>query len=90
MTDLEIRALMGDKKVQRECTENGIVLSCPCCKAESEICTEESAFINGPKRQFYYIRCKSCFTKSGLYTIKIAAIYTWNTRPAPPVGGCDE
>lgn len=31
MTDLERRALMGDKKAQEECTEKGIVLPCPVC-----------------------------------------------------------
>ena len=31
MTDLERRALLGDAKSQRECTENGIALACPKC-----------------------------------------------------------
>lgn len=31
MTDLERRALMGNKKAQEECTEKGIVLPCPVC-----------------------------------------------------------
>ena len=31
MTVLERRALLGDAKAQRECTEKGIVLPCPFC-----------------------------------------------------------
>lgn len=32
MTDLERRALLGDKQAQEECTRRGIVLTCPLCK----------------------------------------------------------
>lgn len=84
------RALTGDKKAQEECTAKGIVLPCPCCKNESELLTEEGAFNGETPRQLYYIRCKSCFLRSGLYTSKIAALNKWNTRPAPPVGRCRE
>lgn len=83
-------ALMGDKQAQDECTEKGIVLPCPCCKNESELLTEEGAFNGETPRQLYYIRCKSCFLRSGLYTSKIAALNKWNTRPAPPIGRCGE
>lgn len=31
MTELERKALLGDKGAQRECTEEGIVLPCPFC-----------------------------------------------------------
>lgn len=39
MTDLERRALLGDKQAQKECTEKGIVLPCPFCGLEAEIYT---------------------------------------------------
>lgn len=90
MTDLERRALLGDAEAQRECTEKGIVLICPCCKNESELLVEEGAFDGEAPRQLYYIRCKSCFLQSGLYTSKIAALNKWNTRPTPPIGRCKE
>lgn len=31
MTELERKALMGDKEAQEECTRQGIVLNCPRC-----------------------------------------------------------
>lgn len=31
MTELERKALMGDKEAQRICTEQGVVLPCPKC-----------------------------------------------------------
>lgn len=37
MTDLERRALMGDRQAQEECTEKGIMLPCPFCGGLSEI-----------------------------------------------------
>lgn len=88
MTDIERRALLGDKQAQEECTEKGIVLTCPCCKNESELLVEEGAFDGEAPRQLYYIRCKSCFLQSGLYTSKIAALNKWNTRTTPPIGRC--
>ena len=43
MTDLERRALLGDRKAQEECTRNGIVLECPWCKGTAKIivCDDE-------------------------------------------------
>lgn len=90
MTELERKALMGDKKAQEECTRQGVVLPCPCCKNKSELLVEENAFDGETPRMFHYIRCKSCFLKSGLYTSVIAVLNKWNTRPAPPIGRCGE
>ena len=90
MDNLIRKALLGDEQTQEECTAKGIVLPCPCCKNESELLTEEGAFNGETPRQLYYIRCKSCFLRSGLYTSKIAALSKWNTRPAPPIGRCGE
>lgn len=90
MDNLIRKALLGDEQAQEECTAKGIVLPCPCCKNESELLTEEGAFNGETPRQLYYIRCKSCFLRSGLYTSKIAALNKWNTRPALPIGRCGE
>ena len=83
MTELERRALLGDKEAQRECTEKGIVLPCPCCGGVGTLHS-----IN---------RCKDMYgvcTNCGVMTIycKSAdqAIEKWNTRPAPPIGRCGE
>lgn len=35
MTNLERRALLGDREAQRECTEQGIAIACPHCGCES-------------------------------------------------------
>lgn len=37
MTNLERRALMGDRQAQEECTRRGIILACPFCGGHSEI-----------------------------------------------------
>ena len=42
MTELERRALLGDKDAQEECTEMGIVLKCPFCGGPAEIHETES------------------------------------------------
>lgn len=43
MTDLERRALLGDRQAQEECTRQGIVLPCPWCKGIAKIivCDDE-------------------------------------------------
>lgn len=43
MTDLERRALLGDRQAQEECTRQGIVLPCPWCKGTAKIivCDDE-------------------------------------------------
>lgn len=43
MTELERRALLGDKQAQEECTEKGIMLPCPWCKGTAKIivCDDE-------------------------------------------------
>lgn len=88
MTDLERRALLGDQQAQEECTRRGIVPPCPCCKNKSELLVEEIAFDGEAPRNFHYIRCKSCFLKSGLYTSVIAVLNKWNTRA--PILSADE
>lgn len=95
MTDLERRALLGDAEAQRECTEKGILLPCPCC--------------GGTVRQYgrfciSYIKCDNCGLESYVTgeretdydsvpfkcTIAYKVREKWNTRLAPPIGRCGE
>lgn len=94
MTELERRALLGDRKAQEECTSRGILLPCHICG--------ESVAVHGPedwKPTFYdpdsvgdpyefYCECGLVFGTS-CYEFK-QALALWNTRPALPVGRCGE
>lgn len=103
MTELERRALLGDRKAQEECTRQGILLPCPLCGEQAGVKTKKSEYgLSGT-----IIRCNKCGLQ--LYSpdvkaksipggIRNAAIENhreigfscWNTRPAPPVGHCGE
>lgn len=82
MTDLERRALLGDRQAQEECTRNEIVLPCPCCGGR-EIETKHAC-------EDYWCECVKCGTAGGLHCRKSVAIAKWNTRQAPPIGRCVE
>lgn len=97
MTELERRAMLGDKDAQLECTEKGIVLPCPCCKGNARVRYTGNGsgplgYINNAYRRSQpgFIMCDKC----GLQTSKIIrvcrALAKWNTRPAPPIGRCEE
>ena len=45
MTELERRALLGDRKAQEECTRQGIALPCPCCGEKWRRLCMASAYI---------------------------------------------
>ena len=81
MTDLERRALLGDKQAQEECTQRGIVLACPLCKSNITVSIKGHLF-----------HCKSCnFTLTFPAIIsKAEALMRFNTRPEPPIGRCGE
>ena len=84
MTDLERRALLGDRQAQDECTRKGIVLPCPICggKADKVVYDAAGMFV-----------CKKCKIYKP-FTLVIdgarKALTVWNTRPAPPIGRCGE
>lgn len=78
MTDPERRALLGDAKAQRECTEKWIVLACPFCGRKDVLTLHE----NGKIYHNYVTDC----VLSG----RFINIDTWNRRPAPPIGRCSE
>ena len=84
MTDLERRALLGDRKAQEECTEKGIVLPCPFCGMQPKIKKHEF-FGSAP---CYVISCNCETSGYQFWGIVDRAIRAWNTRTAPPVGRC--
>lgn len=93
MTDKELirRALMGDEQAQRKCTDEEIVLTCPLCGGKASV----QKNISGKER--YHVVCNNvknaCNLVSGLPIWRGSAeeaIAEWNTRPAPPVGRCEE
>lgn len=75
MTDLERRALLGDRKSQEECTRKNILLPCPCCKGKADLwrSSEKS-----------YIECLGCGLRIENYN-DLSVISDWNTRAAPPI-----
>ena len=79
-------ALLGDREAQKECTEKGIVLPCPICRGKIEQSLTGNRFM-----------CKQCgfvfyAPISGNYGTDeyINIVHRFNTRPAPPVGRCEE
>ena len=79
MTDLERRALLGDREAQEECTRQGIVLPCPFCCGEAR--TKE---ISGR----WTVCCVNNCAGTRVFNGKTRALASWNTRTAPPVGRC--
>ena len=85
MTDLERRALLGDRKAQEECTRQGILLPCPFCGYGAELVEKDDACS---------VVCKDGYCIANdiqpEYDDAMVALAVWNTRPAPPVGRCGE
>lgn len=95
MTEKELirRALMGDKKAQRECTEKEIALPCPLCRGDvtvTEVPVHKHCIIDLPEYGgSCFIECNNCtYAISG--DDRLDALRTHNTRPAPPIGRCVE
>ncbi len=81
------RALLGDQEAQKECTEKGIVLSCPFCGASGD---DVNLDYNSDISQFW-IHCWKCHADGPLANYNANdAFALWNTRPAPPVGKCKD
>ena len=87
MTELERRALLGDREAQKECTEKGIVLPCWRCGGEAEV---NELPIGG--KPLYAVACKKhyCGAYGAGNRSAAKALEDWNTRPAPPIGRCDD
>lgn len=76
MTELERRAMLGDRQAQKGCTEKGIALPCPLCERSVK------AIMNGTAVYHVYTDC--------LIDARLVSLEKWNTRPAPPAGRCGE
>lgn len=76
MTDLERRALLGDRQAQEECTRRGIVLPCPFCG-------------NSPITEDNRVFCGVCGLAYEELDAGLS-LRAWNARPAPPIGRCGE
>lgn len=81
------RALLGDQEAQKECAEKGIVLPCPFCGASGD---DINLDYNSDISQFW-LHCWKCQADGPLANYNANdAFALWNTRPAPPVGRCEE
>ena len=80
MTDLERRALLGDRQAQEECTRQGIALRCPCCGAPM---VKEAGW-------FYHPNVMCILGLKFFRITDIDLISMWNHRPAPPIGRCKD
>lgn len=81
MDSLVRKALLGDREAQRECTEKGIVLPCPFCGNENNIISNWGMF---------RVWCPHCKAKSEDTLTTRDALKSWNARPTPPIGRCEE
>lgn len=88
MTELERRALLGDKQAQAKCTDKGIVLPCPCCGGNGKIVKRKFKTGFYPSGGTYYVHCAVCLVTTQPRKQKTKALDAWNTRSAPPVGRC--
>ena len=92
MTNLEHRALLGDREAQDECTRQGIVLPCPFCGAKAEIDVVKKGYKS-------IISCKTHWCgflrhsyNNGDTDVNAARrlLSIWNTRQGPPIVRCGE
>lgn len=81
MTELERRALLGDRQAQEECSRQGVLLPCPFC-GNTNIRTSNWGM--------WRCWCPKCGAKSDDCLRERDAIRQWNVRPAPPIGRCGE
>lgn len=91
MTDLERRALLGDSEAQRQCTQLRIALRCPWCK-----CDEQDMIGLTVWHEQYFYSCEACgcngpivYDNDNCDYPEVEALEKWNTRPAPPIGRCE-
>ena len=94
MTELERRALLGDRQAQEECARMGIVLACPKCFKPVTVRGPEDwqPTFHDPDSggDPYSFECK-CGLAFSTYKYDFKeALSDWNARPGPPVGRCGE
>lgn len=85
MTDLERRALLGDRKAQEECARKGIVLACPFCGGDFDAEFNGVMFKMERTNLYAHKRTGRCVLDGEI----IFDLSDWNTRTAPPVGSCE-
>lgn len=87
MTDLERRALLGDRQAQEECTRKRILLPCWRCGGEAEV-----KQVSTVGRPLFAVSCKKhyCGAYGCAHRTEKKAILYWNTRPVPPLGRCKD
>lgn len=91
MTELERKALLGDKGAQKECTEKGILLPCPICNGVPARHKIREDFLGvGYKTNGFNVFCLNCRTSTEYLKSQNEAYERWNTRQAPPIGRCGE
>lgn len=91
MTELERKALLGDKQAQKECTEKGIALPCQFCGSKyTQVRYMGWENVPSPFEVGYRGECTDCHAITSAYKTKEEALSAWNTRSAPPVGRCGE
>lgn len=78
MTDLERRALLGDRQAQEECTRQRIVLRCPFCGRKDVLTLHLNSNI--------YHNYQSDCVLGG----RFVPLSDWDTRAATPVGSCKD
>lgn len=76
MTELERRAMLGDKQAQEECTEKGIALPCQLCGFPADLVLFGTAV--------KHIR-EGCVLDH-----MVASLAEWNNRPKPPTERCKD
>lgn len=81
-TNLERRALLGDRQAQDECTRQGIALPCPLCG--KRVKRSVSGML------FYCPECHYNTTFHSNVVNKEEALFIWNRRTAPPIGRCKD
>lgn len=87
MTELERKALLGDREAQEECARQEVVLNCWRCGGSA---TVKELHTGG--KPIYAVVCENhfCGAYGCVHSTTQKAIAYWNTRPAPPVGRCGE
>ena len=91
MTELERRAMLGDRQAQEECTRKGILLPCPFCGGKASVSCDPDGAVDTMGRVWAYtVVCQKCCATSGLLFSQIMVIGKWNTRPAPTIGRCKD
>lgn len=88
MNEIEFKAFYGNVEAQEYCTENGIILPCPCCKGNVDIrytdkYTNPNGYISGAykKSKPGFIMCRKCNLQTNRVAHICQALKKWNRRP---------